>query len=240
MLNKNGCRSIYPVEGTHYFPTRIDALDGFLKGGGIWEKEITFLCGRPGIGKTAVAVDIATNLGLSRYKVAYIDLTESHVTMAYFARQTELDAEYHLDTVMLQYVFPKKISVIRSSIEDSDADVVIIDYAQMIDLENFETLEEALKSLPSSKAYLVLSQISRDANSRETHCPKISDLLSVNGNYLPCATIMLYRDSYYDGTSAEQMEAFVYRGDTIVGHGHWLWTPKEYTEPYTSLKEGKI
>ena len=39
MLNKNGCRSIYPVEGTHYFPTRIDALDGFLKGGGIWEKD---------------------------------------------------------------------------------------------------------------------------------------------------------------------------------------------------------
>lgn len=241
MLNKNGRSSIYPVAGIHYFPTGIDAIDGHLKGGGLWEKEIAFLCGRPGIGKTAVAVDIATNLGWACSKVAYIDLTESPETMAYFAHETEEDAEYHLDSVTLQYVCPGKISAIRSSIVESDADVVIIDYAQLIDLENFETLEEALRSLPSSKAYLVLSQISRDASSRETHFPEISDLLSVNGNYLPCATIMLYRDSYYEGTSAEEMEAFIYRGDTIVGHGHWLWTPKEYIEPYMkSLKEGKI
>lgn len=231
-------KSIYPVKYTHYFPTGIDAIDGLLNGGGLWENETVILGGRPGIGKTAVAAQIAVNLAKSDVKVMYFDLENSEVLLHYFADASKKD-EFNLESLELCYNLPATIDSLSSAIEQSDAMVVIIDYAQLI-YTNELSIYDALSTLPDGKAYLILSQISKNADSREGHLPNLNDCTEKLEYDNQNATILLHRDSYYEGTPAEEMEVFVYRGEGIRGHGHWLWTPKDYTLPFLKSNKEEI
>lgn len=227
--------SIYPVKYAHYYPTEIEAIDGLLNGGGVWPDEFTFLCGRPGIGKTAVATAIASNMAFCGSRVMYIDLEHNPATLAFLGGEAEAD-EYIDDNLEIHYTFPATLPSIANAIKESDAEVVIVDYIQLLDLNPAKDWQDIRRSLPSGRAYIIVSQISRDADSRECHCPNLSDLKgALRFDGIPNATIMLYRDSYYEGAAPSEMEAFVYRGEDIRGHGHWKWTPKQFIDPYLKV-----
>lgn len=232
-------KSIYPVKYVHYYPTEINAIDGLLNGGGIWPREFTFLCGRAGIGKTAVAAQIASNMAFCGVHVLYIDLECNMITLAFLAAEAEADEsiDEHLE---VHYEIPAKIDAIARAVERSKADVVIIDYIQLLDMTPAQTWEDVVRILPRDKAYIIVSQISREADEREYHFPVLGDLTSrLRFRVEPNATIMLYRDSYYEEVEASEMEAFVYRGEVIRGHGHWEWTPMPFLEPYIKARNAQ-
>lgn len=222
-------RTRFPVKYEHYFPTGIDALDGHLLGGGLRNREVAILAGRPGIGKTAVAAQIAVNLASHDVPVMYIDLERNTKTLEFFARHEKED-EFNLESLTVSYHLPATISGVCSEIKDSSAKVVILDYLQLLDIEDIDSLAEFASVLPYDRAYLIISQLNDDVKRRGDKAPYLSDLDRAVfwEDETPMATILLYRDSYYENIPATEMESYIYRGKEIVGHGHWDWNPEEY------------
>ena len=225
-------KTIYPVKNKHYFPTGIDAIDGFLNGGGLWLNEGVFLCGRPGIGKTAVAAQIAVNIAKANVPVMYIDLEHNPPTTAFFMNEAKKD-ENDLDSLNLHFVVPETITSLAESINDESERVVIIDYLQLIDLEGIETWDGVIDRLPGGRAYLFVSQITRRVESTESHTPNPQDVRLPGFTPRPSDTfIMLHRDSYYETVPATDMEVFAYRDNDLRGHGRFLWTPVPFVGPF--------
>jgi replicative DNA helicase len=74
-------------------PTRIRALD-FALAGGLRRKLYTVMAGRPGMGKTALALAIAVNVAQSGIPVAYFSLEMSASSLAQRAISAKADVEY--------------------------------------------------------------------------------------------------------------------------------------------------
>jgi len=165
-------------------------ISGFNNG------ELIILGGRPGIGKTSLAVDISRNSG----KAVYLDLEPS-------SRLIEQACDYGFTLISDRDMDNPNgerengmHSFCRREIANDDTfDLVIVDDIQLL---NAKRSLRKLKGLAQkiNKPIFALSQLNRNPEQRrETRQPKIYDFKSVSSNQLTYADkiLLLYRNDYY-------------------------------------------
>lgn len=185
-------------------PTGILDLDRIT--GGLQRSELIVLGGVTGIGKTALALQIATNAALENYKVAFFSLDAPRQTI--FDRLLSMSirnlplTEGGLNTP-LYITDPKEITMSElqervSELHDrTGIDLLIIDYVQLI---NAVHTARGLKLLARKLdiPVLAISQLTRAVERRAPYVPKVSDLPSRgNLDYIADVVMLIYREDMY-------------------------------------------
>lgn len=200
--------------------TGIDSLDKILDGG-IAENSVCLICGRPGMGKTLVASEIAVSMAKTGTRVLYIDLEMSPATMCYFLNEASNDdmvdenLEYHALT------YKTGVGGIVMAIVESKADVVFVDYVDLIDGTGNGTLEFATKGL-FDKTFVWCCQLKRDIDERDDKTPTLKDSYGIMCPFCYADnTILLFRDSYYaesgESEKNKTISLNVYDGEEYKG-----------------------
>lgn len=210
-------------------------LDHML-GGGLEKGKVYLMAGRPAMGKTALAINIAFNSIRAGYKVVYAsgelsieDLIERMIKTCALLQNnageyTEEEMIRMIDAA--KYIGKKSLVIDDTELsceniyKDSsglykDADLIIIDYLQLMKLScnmgeihdassvrNQEQICENLRTYAKENnvAILLLSQIGRSCEARTDHRPRLSDLKYPIDRYAD-VVMFLYRDGYYDPES---------------------------------------
>lgn len=163
------------------------------------EGNISLAAGRPGMGKTMLAANIAANLIMQRAEVCYISPEHpgkeivDRVLAAGKASEDRLPYLYVDDTPYTALKGRTLLEKIRS--ECPNVKLIIIDYVQLIGTSLIQWLCDAFPTA----AVLVLSQVSRAVEFREEHRVSLADIADINdmAPYLYCIA-SLYRDDYYN------------------------------------------
>ncbi len=195
--------------------TGFTGLDDVI--GGIAREDVVCLAARPGIGKTAFALDIAVNLAVKNAKRVAIfsledseDLISSRVLNRKACTASSLNENALKSAgVISVYANPKmNISKIKEvAAAAGDFDILILDYLQLLALcgKNkrlgiacvMAKIKEAAIELQTP--IMVLSQLSRKTERRKDHRPRIQDIPSSSLVTAYADIILfLYREAYYD------------------------------------------
>ena len=162
--------------------------------------ELIILAGRPGMGKTSLAIDIATNC---KKTVLYFSLEDVDTTRTKCskAKNIRLFETFHRNAnEKCATELAVRVSEIRNHIiqQKDIADLIVIDYIQLLDTKN---LFKELKALAQEieKPILALSMTNRRAEYRKNHRPKINELKHINRKQFVYVDkiLLLYRGSYY-------------------------------------------
>jgi replicative DNA helicase len=224
--------------------TGLPKLDKRL-GGGLFRGDLVILGGRPSMGKTALANNIARCAAKSGLRVAMFsaEMTAESLAMRALAAAQYWRTEFAFDRFAYAHLRQGAPNINRShlaaaakdllglklEIDDraglsvaqiehaarairrklGGLDLVVIDYLQILDLPHARGLNlsavigEATKALKVmarklNVAVLVLSQLSRQLESRDDKRPQLSDLRE-SGNIEQDADVVLfaYREEYY-------------------------------------------
>ncbi len=165
--------------------TELDKLTGGFKRG-----ELILIAGRPAMGKTAFAMDIARNIReySKKYSLLYINET--------LPQREDIEEEWKL-----WYLIPFSL------------DLLIIDDLEHIKcsklLNKKENLRQILTGLKNLAVELnipvvVLSQLSKSVEKRDDKHPIITDLNYSSMNEIPDKILFLYREDYYDLSNPER------------------------------------
>lgn len=217
------------------FPTGIRNIDKVL-GGGFPGESISMICGRPGMGKTTVAAQIAVNMARNGTKVLWIDMSLNEPVLAYFVYEASKDktVKSNLDYHGISFR-TSSIGNVSYAAMKSDAEVVFVDYIQLIAGHSNGTglLEFATKGL-TGKAFVFLSQLPRSVDDREGGRPSIEDAKGiVYYNTNTDKTILLYREAYYTGIdNGGSILCYVYDGETYAGVAALPYDPSTVYEPF--------
>lgn len=217
------------------FPTGIRNLDK-ISGGGFQDESINLLCGRPGMGKTTVAAQIAVSMARNGTDVLWIDMSLSEPVLAYFIHEASEDTTVseHLDYHGISFGASSIGSVCYAAMR-SKAAVVFVDYIQLVAGHHNGTgmLEFATKGL-TGKAFVFLSQLPKSVDKREGGVPTIEDAKGiVYWNTYADKTLMLYREAYYKGSGHNnQMFCYAYDGETYTGIARLPYDPQAVYEPF--------
>lgn len=176
--------------------TGFENLDKHI--GGFIDGEIIVLGGRPAMGKTSFAIDIARNckrtvlyFSLETIQVQHLKQFEGHNICLSEYYPTDVDTERRIEPF-------GEINEIRKRIvpQKNDIDLIIIDYIQLLDTK--QPLKE-LKALAQeiNKPILALSQLSRHNTSYPIYRP---DNLRIDKEQIAYADkiLILDRSCYYD------------------------------------------
>lgn len=165
--------------------TELDKLTGGFKRG-----ELILIAGRPAMGKTAFAMDIARNIReySKKYSLLYINET--------LPQREDIEEEWKL-----WYLIPFSL------------DLLIIDDLEHIKcsklLNKKENLRQILTGLKNLAVELnipvvVLSQLSKSVEKRDDKHPIITDLNYSSMNEIPDKILFLYREDYYDMSNPDK------------------------------------
>ena len=178
--------------------------------------KIIVLGGRPGMGKTSIAIQLASNSAVNSGKtVGYctLELSSTQLTKRMMAFHTNKDSGntavddllssmiYLLDTTKIISDFEFNISTLN---KQTNIDLLIIDYFQLLPnamKQDSSLILARLKKIAEEKniAILILSQLSKTA---DPYNPKKADLACVNDPDNAIDKIFfLFRPSYYDRNS---------------------------------------
>ncbi|MDD4510785.1 MAG: DnaB-like helicase C-terminal domain-containing protein [Oscillospiraceae bacterium] len=203
------------AEHANRLSTGFSALDDCI--GGIMQDNVIFLAARPGMGKTAFALDIAVQLATKEAKkVAFFSLEDSkeRITARLLKRKlcsaSTLGESSSPDTgTITVYDNPKlDIRAIREIVTAAGGfDFIILDYFQLLSFSGKNTsarIERAMMEIKAAAAELhapimVLSQLPRSIERRKDRRPRVQDI-SCTAHIIPYADILLflYREAYYD------------------------------------------
>lgn len=216
------------VGRTNRLSTGFTALDDCI--GGIAQDDVVFLAARPGMGKTAFALDIAVHLAVrSAKRVAFFSLEDSkeHVAARLLKRESctasilDDTAPQGIGTVVVCDNPEMNIGTIKKTVTAAGGfDFLVLDYFQRLPFSGknkSREIERAMMEIKEAATELhapimVLSQLPRRIERRRDHRPRIQDI-SCSAHVVPYADIILflYREAYYD-CEAEQTSAWCFVG----------------------------
>lgn len=219
--------------------TGIEALD--VATGGLQAGRLYTVAGRPGMGKSDVAAHLARQAARAGHRtlVVSVEMSTSELTDRWLASESRLpaarftlgqlgdadwthvvDAIGHLSELPIWVDDNPGASLtsIRASLRRSGAQLVIVDYLQILDAPNAETrqiavtgLIRALKHIARERSIpvVVLAQLNRSVESRLDKRPMASDLRESGAIEQESDVVIgLYRDDFYksDSDRKGQME----------------------------------
>lgn len=216
--------------GVNKLSTGFTALDDYL--GGIAENDVLFVAARPGMGKTAFALDIAVNLAAnSNKRVAFISFEDSkeqiiaRVLKRKYCPESLIKGTTSnaIGTIVVYGSQQQHMRSINEMIATAgEFDLIILDSFQRLSCSGknkSERTERALMTIKEAAVeyhtpIILLSQLSRRIEQRKDHRPQIRDI-SCSSQVTRCAdTIMLlYREAYYD-YCANQTSAWCFIGES--------------------------
>jgi replicative DNA helicase len=243
---------IVPMSG---YSTSIRAVDRIL--GGHQRSDLTYMAGRPAMGKTAMALSEVIALAKNNIPVAFFSLEMSSVQLVYRLASMEsgIAAEqlmkYKLDKEQLTqyYMTVDALNTMPIYIDDSSSlsvfdfraklkqlvykykvEIAYIDYIQLMNFggggkrnnlnreQELSSISRTLKQIAKecNIPIVVLSQLSRQVESRQDKRPMLSDLRE-SGSLEQDADVVvfLYRPEYYgineteDGSSTEGLAEYI-------------------------------
>lgn len=197
--------------------TGLDNLDRMLSGGGMKAGQLIVIAGRPSMGKSALAFQIAESVAANQTVAAYTlemeaqELADRSIT--YHAHLTDKDqaALYCMDLKMRVDGSPAiGLSTIRLRCRrikrKRGLALIVVDYLQLMDSkgENREQeiskLSRGLKALAKelSAPVIAVAQLNRGVEQRNDKRPMMSDLRESGAIEQDAdVVLMLYRDEYY-------------------------------------------
>lgn len=214
--------------------TGYEAIDTTLDG--LCAGELLVIAGRPGMGKSSVASDIAVFMAKNGVDVLYIDLelvSDKITSLAseYIrSRSSENETVFdHLEVERLN--FPANASSLCRTIYENDwADVVIIDYIQVADVDPY-TFDAICKMLFPDKAFIWCSMLPRPKRDPRAHRQTVKDLNRKLG-FTPDSSVILYQEYYYSGDDYNQLEMTTYVGGSSVHRVTSHFPIESFTAPY--------
>ena len=185
-------------------PTQFYDLDD--KTAGLHGSELILVAARPAMGKTAFALNIATNAAL-----------RANVPVAIFSLEMSKDQLVNRMLCSEAMVDSNKVRTkCRKLKMEKNIGLVVIDYLQLISGSNkrngsreqeISEISRSLKVLAKelNVPVIALSQLSRAVEQRDDHRPMLSDLRESGAIEQDADIVMfLYRDDYYNKESAEK------------------------------------
>lgn len=162
------------------------------------EGELTLLLGRPAMGKTMIALNIAGKLIRSGEQVCYLSFLTSKEEIIKSLLETNQATEEDLKRF---YVSDIPYSSLRAreminSVKAAcpNARLVVIDYIQMLGMDCIQWI---YNEFPDA-AVLILSQASRKVEERESHFVNLDDIENIDALSPYLGTIVsIYREDYY-------------------------------------------
>ena len=186
-------------------PTQFYDLDD--KTAGLHGSELILVAARPAMGKTAFALNIATNAALRANEEDWTKLAEAIGPLS--------EAGVYIDDTPGISVMEIRTKCRKLKME-KNIGLVVIDYLQLISGSNkrngsreqeISEISRSLKVLAKelNVPVIALSQLSRAVEQRDDHRPMLSDLRESGAIEQDADIVMfLYRDDYYNKESAEK------------------------------------
>lgn len=193
------------------FGTGYEALDNAFDG--LNAGELLVVAGRPGMGKSYVASDMAVWMASQRDNVLYIDLESlggKYRTSAdaWISRIPESSPFYNNIEIETP-AFPATYSSLCDTVYENDwADVVIIDYIQLADVDP-KTFDFICKKVFPDKFFVWCSMLPRPKKDPRKNRQTIKDLKNILG-FVPDTSAILYREEYYSGDKMNELEITAY------------------------------
>ena len=219
-----------------------DELDQTL--GGLQDGNLIFIAGRPGMGKSALALNVAANVAFQKHPSVFFSLEMKPVALAERAlrflsgtkddlkalrgavdKTKDCDLEI-LNTPSLS-LDSFRSELFKQKYKYGKLGLVVIDYLQLMKSESrlntHERLGEITRGLKQTAnefevPIICLSQLSRGVESREDKKPNLSDLRGSGSIEEDAdAVLMVYRDDYYNKNSTQPGVAEIIRAKNREG-----------------------
>jgi replicative DNA helicase len=173
-------------EGT-LVKTGLKNIDNIISG--VAPGELIIIAGRPSMGKSALALQLAVNMAKSGLSVLFFSLEMTHRALIQRAlKNGDVQELANLDIVLHERgdTPEKQIAFIKSRRQLSKVDVVFIDYLQLMNcgrkndnrVSEISEISRKLKlaAVSESVPIIALSQLNRQVEQRDKHRPRLSDL----------------------------------------------------------------
>ena len=178
---------------------------------GVAGGEMIVLAGRPSMGKSALALQIAINMASSGLSILFFSLEMSFRALIERAlKQKQVTSLKSLDVVLHKngQTPEKQIAFIRTRKQTHKLDVVFIDYLQLMTtgsksenrVQEISTISRKLKLAAVSEdvPIIALSQLNRAVENRDKHRPRLSDLRESGAIEQDADVVLLInREDYY-------------------------------------------
>lgn len=198
------------------------AFDGLMPG------ELLVIAGRPGMGKSALASDMATWMASQGTDVLYIDIdtlgaklpSAAGSWIKNFEDANSEKEDCHIE--IEQYdcgASGATISGLCRTIHANDwAEVVFIDYIQLVDADPLE-IDRVFKLVFPDKLFIWCSMLPRPSKDPREYRQTIEDLNRIIG-FAPDTSVILYRDEYYTGNNPGVLELTAYERESSIFRGN--------------------
>jgi len=217
-----------------YYSTGYEGID-YLLGGGFQPGSLNIIASRAGMGKSALAQNIALNMWTNGCHAMYLSLETTNdylcdrfvrIALGKFGGVAEMPIQ---DKEAVGFLSASSeiinagdiMNLIRSGDWDANQDVIFVDYIQLIEetenLMGIKVLSSIAKE--TGLTFVLCSQVSRRVEKRKDKRPRPSDIRYPSGylNFIDTA-LMLYRDRYYDPSASEtasEISVFKSDGETL-------------------------
>ncbi len=213
-------------DGDNTLYTHIKSFDNTFNG--FRPGELTVIAGRPAMGKTSFMISIINN---------YLETTGQESIIMFSLKQSKNNIINRLsDTASNRIIIndTEMISVenlCKNCIEvnkENRLKAIIVDYLQLLQADNgegprFQQLEYIMNKLKELADMLklpiiVLSTLSRSADERENHTPRLSDLRE--GDIIEKVAdniFFIYRKGYYEKDQLNKGVAEIISGKSSIG-----------------------
>jgi replicative DNA helicase len=217
---------------TRAVPTGLANVDDMLKGGGMRPGQFIVVAGRPSMGKSALAWNIAEHVANSQHVAGFsLEMESSEIadrSLEYHAHLTDrnraamhlMDVRMTLDdtpAVTLGYIRLRARRIKRKY----GLALVVVDYLQLMDAkgdnreQQIASISRGLKALAKELQVPVLAvaQLNRSVEARGDRRPLMSDLRESGALEQDAdVVLMLYRDDYYNtATQAPGIAEAIFR-----------------------------
>jgi replicative DNA helicase len=199
-------------------PTGLRNLDFIIDG--FYPGELIVVAGRPSMGKSALAAQLAINMAKSGLAITYFSLEMTARGLIERALKQHTVSELNkMDVVIHERCdTPEKmIAFIKTRKQSNDVDVVVVDYLQLMTsgiknenrVQEISTISRKLKlaAMQENVPVIALSQLNRAVESRDRHRPRLSDLRESGAIEQDADIVMLiHREDVYRRQENPQSE----------------------------------